>query len=231
MSQYRPGNGPARRPSQQMIYRRRRAAVLGILLIIVVLIVVGISKCSSGDVPAPIPTQSQPVPTVTSSGIPNVGDTPAPTNSTGAIAGVDTGYTGNAPECASAAVKVTATTDKDAYAAGAQPQLSMGIQNVGKTECKINVGTNSQVFQITNNGSLIWQSTDCQTPGVEYWALLLPSQIIKTGTPLVWNREYSSPDTCSSTTRIKAPAAGATYYLTTMIGTAKSAQSKAFTLN
>jgi hypothetical protein len=214
-----------------MMYRRRRAAVLGALLVIVILIIVGISRCSSGGDPAPLPSVSASVPSATNSSIPNVDQTPSPTNSTGAIAGVDTGYSGDAAECATAALKVTASTDKDAYAAGVSPQLSMGIQNVGKTACKLNVGTNAQVFQITNKGSLVWQSTDCQTPGVEYWALIQPQEIVKTGTPLVWSREYSSPDTCASTTRVKAPAAGATYYLTTIMGTAKSAQSKAFTLN
>ena len=232
MSQYRPGQGPARRPpSKQMMYRRRRAAVLGVLLVIIVLIIVGISKCSSGATPDPTPTESQPIPTAQPTTIPTVGPNPEPTSSGGAIAGVDTGYAGDAPECVTASLRVTATTDKDSYTAGAQPQLSMGIQNVGKTTCKVNVGTNSQVFQITNKGSLIWQSTDCQAPGVEYWALLQPTEIIKSGTPLVWNREYSSPDTCASTTRAKAPAGGATYYLTTIVGTSKSAQSKAFTLN
>ena len=233
MSQYPVGQRPARRPpSKQMMYRRRRAAVLGILLIIVVLIAVGVSKCSSGDAAPVLPTvtpTSTPSPTTTL--IPNVGATPGATTTPGAIAGVDTGYQGTEPVCTTKMLKVTATTDKDAYAAGQKPQLSMSVQNTGTTPCKVNVGTNAQVFQITSNGQLIWQSTDCQTGALEYWALLNPKQSMSSATPLAWAREKSSSDTCDAAARVQAPAGGATYYLTTFMGAAKSAQAKAFTLN
>lgn len=234
MSQYQPGNRPARRPpSKQMMYRRRRAAVLGILLVLIILIVVGITQCSSGGATPVIPTvtPTQPVPTPTSSLIPNVGSTPGATTTPGAIAGIDTGYQGTEPVCTTKMLKVTAATDKDSYGSGQKPQLSMGIQNVGNTACKLNVGTNAQVFQISSNGQLIWQSTDCQTGALEYWALLNPKQTMSTATPLVWAREKSSSDTCDAAARVPAPAGGATYYLTTFMGAAKSAQAKAFTLN
>jgi hypothetical protein len=234
MSQYPPGYRPARRPpSKQMMYRRRRAAVLGILLLIIILIIVGISRCSSGDA-AVIPTvaPTQPVSTPTASDIPTVSETPVATPTPGApIAGVDIGYQGTEPVCATNAIKVTATTDKAAYAAGELPQLSMGIQNLSTVPCKLNVGTNAQVFQVSNNGSLVWQSTDCQTPGHEYWVLLRSGEQINSATPIAWSREKSSPDTCAAPTRVPAVAGGATYYLTTFMGAAKSAQSQPFTLN
>jgi hypothetical protein len=234
MSQYPPGNRPARRtPSKQMMYRRRRAAVLGVLLLIVILMVAGISQCSSGNAAPVIPTvtPTQPVPTPTTSLIPNVGSTPGATQTPGAIAGVDTGYQGTEPVCTTKMLKVTAATDKSSYSSGQKPQLSMGVQNIGTTACKVNVGTNAQVFQISSNGQLIWQSTDCQTGALEYWALLTPKQTMNSAKPLEWAREKSSSDTCDAAARVPAPAGGATYYLTTFMGAAKSAQAKAFTLN
>lgn len=234
MSQYPVGQRPARRPpSKQMMYRRRRAAVLGVLLIILVLIVVGISKCSSGDATPVIPTvtPTAPTPTPTTTLIPNVGATPGATTTPGAIAGIDTGYQGTEPVCTTKMLKVTATTDKDSYAAGEKPLISMSVQNAGTTACKLNVGTNAQVFQISSKGQLIWQSTDCQTGALEYWALLTPKQSMSSATPLTWAREKSSSDTCDAAARVQAPAGGATYYLTTFMGAAKSAQAKAFTLN
>lgn len=232
MSQYPPGYRPARRaPSKQMMYRRRRAAVLGVLLVVIILIIVGFSKCSSGDAAViPTTTPTQPVPAPTSSTIPNVGATPAATPGA-PIAGVDIGYQGTEPVCAANTIKVTATTDKPAYAAGQLPQLSMGIQNMSTVPCKVNVGTNAQVFQVSTNGSLVWQSTDCQTAGHEYWVLMQPGEQINSATPISWNREKSSPDTCAAPTRAPAVAGGATYYLTTFMGASKSAQSQAFTLN
>jgi hypothetical protein len=237
MSQYPPGYRPARRPVSKQVYRRRRAVVLGGLLLIIVLIIVGISRCSSGDATPTIPsvTPSAPAPAPTESLIPTVaptapaagatpGATPAPS---GAIAGVDVGYAGPEEVCAPRSVQVTAVTDKTAYAAAEQPQLSMALQNVGATACKLNVGTNAQLFQISTNGKLFWQSTDCQTGATDYWALIQPGQKLSSSTPIAWSREKSSPDTCDAT-RPKAPAG--TYYLTTYMGSSKSAQALPFTL-
>lgn len=233
MSQYPPGYQPARRPVSKQVYRRRRTVAVAVLVVIVVLIIVGISQCSSGGAtPAPTTPPTQPVPAPTISQIPGVVSTPAPTTTPGApIAGVDVGYVGKEPVCATKALKVTAATDKTAYGANEQPKLSMGIQNIGTTACKVNVGTNAQVFQVSSNGSLKWQSTDCQSGALEYWALLQPQQQMNSATPLSWSREVSTPETCDSPTRTLVPAGGATYYLTTFMGAAKSPQSKAFTLN
>ncbi len=231
MSQYRPGTQPPRRRYSKKVIRRRRQVALGLLVLLILIIVVSMAQCSSGSKPEPTPTQTT-APTIapsTETPIPQDSSTPTPGASGDPIMG-DTGYAGPEATCPTKVLQVTASTDKAAYGSGQNPQLAMSVKNTSTTACKVNVGTTAQVFQISSKGKIIWQSTDCQTDGADYWALLAPGQKLSSATPVVWNRELSSPDTCSST-RPKAPAAGATYYLTTFMGPAKSAEAKAFALN
>jgi hypothetical protein len=138
-------------------------------------------------------------------------------------------YTGTAPECLPRNLTVGALTDKPDYAAGELPQLSMTVTNKGTSDCKVNVGTSQQVFQVTSGDDLWWQSTDCQTEETDFWMLLPAGKTEKTGTPVSWVRERSSPDTCD-VPREAAIGEGASYYLTTSLGGAQSKESKQFLL-
>ena len=232
MSQYRPGTQPPRRRYSKKVIRRRQQVAVGGLILIVLIIVISLAQCSSGATPEPTasPTVAPTIAPSTEGPMPQDSATPEPGASGSPIVG-DTGYTGPEATCATKVLQVTASTDKVSYGAGQNPQLTMSVKNAGTSACKVNVGTTAQVFQISSKGKIIWQSTDCQTDGVDYWALLEPGQKLSSATPVSWNREVSSPDTCDAATRAKAPAAGATFYLTTFMGPAKSAQSKSFTLN
>lgn len=190
-----------------------------------ILVVVLFSRCGSAPSPAPTTT---PTSSPTSTRIPLISPTSAGTSTPGTV---DTSaqYTGSAPECESTNLTVGAFTDKTDYAAGELPLLSMTVTNKGSTECKVNVGTSQQVFQVTSGDDLWWQSTDCQTEETDFWMLLPAAKTEKTGSPVAWVRERSSPDTCAIP-RDAAVGDGASYFLTTSLGGVQSKQSTQFLL-
>jgi len=214
---------PIRRRYSPAVYRRRRLAVFIVFLVVVILIIVAFSRCGSGSTPSPTST---PTPTTASTRIPLVSPTAAATGSPAAAGGQ---YTGTAPECVAKNLTVGAFTDKTDYAAGELPQLSMTVTNKGADDCKVNVGTSQQVFQVSSGNDMWWQSTDCQTQDTDFWMLLPAGKTEKTGTPVTWVRERSSPDTCN-TAREAAVGDGASYYLTTSLGGVQSKESKQFLL-
>jgi hypothetical protein len=216
---------PVRRRYSPAVYRRRRLAVFLVFVVVVILVIVIFSRCGSATAPTPTPTRT---PTSTPNPIPLVSPTPAGTSTPG-VADASAQYTGTAPECLAKNLTVGAITDKTEYAAGELPQLSMTVTNKGTVECKVNVGTSQQVFQVTSGDDLWWQSTDCQTEETDFWMLLPARKTEKTGTPVSWVRERSSPDTCD-TAREAAVGEGASYYLTTSLGGAQSQESKQFLL-
>ena len=213
---------PIRRRYSPAVYRRRRLAVVVIFLVVVIVIIVALSRCGSGPTPTPTPTRT---PANTATMIPLVSPTPSGTSTPDASGQ----YTGTAPECLPRNLTVGALTDKSDYAAGELPQLSMTVTNKGTSDCKVNVGTSQQVFQVTSGDDLWWQSTDCQTEETDFWMLLPAGKTEKTGTPVSWVRERSSPDTCD-VPREAAVGDGASYYLTTSLGGAQSKESKQFLL-
>ncbi len=216
---------PVRRRYSPAVYRRRRLAVFVIFLVVVIVIIVALSRCGSGSTPTPTPTRT---PKSTAPKIPLVSPTPT-ANSTPGVVDASVQYTGNAPECLVRNLTIGAITDKTDYAAGELPQLSMTVTNKGADACKVNVGTSQQVFQVTSGDDLWWQSTDCQTEKTDFWILLPAGKTEKTGTPVSWVRERSSPDTCE-VAREPAVGEGASYYLTTSLGGAQSKESKQFLL-
>jgi len=227
MTRVPPGYEPVRRGPSRRVRRNRALAILAIIVLLIV-VFVSMSKCSSGGAtPAPTSTDIPTVaPTTDPSLIPTVAPTTDPNNPTAGPIPTIAG----APACSPAMLTVTAQTDKASYAAAEKPQLTMTVTNAGNTECQANLGTTQQVFQISSNNKIVWQSTDCQTGGADYMVTLQPKQSVTTTPAISWEREVSSPDTCTSTSRAKVPAAGNTYYLTTFMGTSKSAQSKPFVL-
>lgn len=216
---------PIRRRYSPAVYRRRRLAVVVLFLVVVIVVIVAFSRCGSGSTPTPTPTRT---PTSTATKIPLVSPTPTGTSTPG-VADASVQYTGSAPECLAQNLTVGAFTDKTDYAAGELPQLSMTVTNKGTVDCKVNVGTSQQVFQVASGDDLWWQSTDCQTEKTDFWILLPAGKTEKTGTPLSWVRERSSPDTCD-VAREAAVGEGASYFLTTSLGGAQSKESKQFLL-
>lgn len=202
MSSQQPGRLPA------SVYRRRRIMVgLGVLavLVVIVLLVVRPGSASDGDKkPGSHPSDSS---------------TPSASETTGTDPSV---------ACDPAVVTVTPVTDKDSYAAGETPMISMKIKNSGAVACTFDVGTDAQLYEIVSGPDPIWNSRDCQSEPAPLDQVLEPGKELTT-TPFAWDRTRSSKDSCQAD-RPQVTAGGATYRLSVSLGEAKSASDVAFLL-
>lgn len=185
-----------------------------LLLLVLVAVVVGLLIWqpwrASG---APAPGQS---PSAAATSKPAASAAPAPSsNSTDAPAD-------DAPAaiaaCTADQVSVSAHTDKDTYASGENPKLTMSLENTSKTDCTLDVGTGAQLFQVASGKDVYWRSTDCQAQPTNQVVTITAGQKLPSAQPLVWDRTRSSGDSCDSADRPGAPAGGASYHLTVEIG-------------
>ena len=213
-------------PQPSSVYWRRRIVVLlGLiaLLVVIVLIVVRPGAEAAPAAPAtPTPTASAPRPSASSPAA-----TPAPT-------ATDSPAAKAVAACGPGQVQVAPVTDKQTYGAGEQPLLSMAISNVGSAPCSLNVGTSQMVFTVTSGSDTIWTSTDCQSNPADASYTLPPASsgvAPATVTPIPWQRQRSSPDTCGSKDRPTVRAGGASYHLSVSVGGFASTKSAQFILN
>ena len=198
-------------PNPPEVYWRRRAWVLAGLIVVVVLVVMVVSRLSSS--PAD-PVAPPPVSPSAEADAP-VPPSAAPEQSDGA-------------PCLPGSVRVEARTDKDVYAAGEKPLLSLSVTNVGTVACVLSVGTAQQLFEVSSGSDVWWRSSDCQENPVEAEQVLEPGVALDSA-QIPWDRSRSGPDTCGGE-RPAAPAGGASYHLTVTIGGVSSAESKQFLL-
>ncbi|RDV43157.1 hypothetical protein DOE76_19295 [Leifsonia sp. ku-ls] len=200
-------------PQPSSVYWRRRLLVLlGLVAVVVVIVLIVVRPGSAGGEPekkAPAPTASSTPAAATS----------IPTSSASA----------DGKPCTPGDVKVEAVTDKDVYAAGELPQLSVALTNTGSAACTIDAGTAQQAFTITSGSEVYWKSTDCQTDKVDAEVLLQPGKTISSQAPITWDRTRSDPSTCQAQ-RPQVPAGGASYHLETSVSGVKSSESKQFIL-
>ncbi|PZQ90392.1 MAG: hypothetical protein DI534_04045 [Leifsonia xyli] len=203
MSSEQPGRLP------ESVYRRRRLVVgLAVLAVIVVIVLLVVRPGSGADTKKPGANPS---------------DKTSPGASAPASAKPDAA-------CNPAVITLTPVTDKNSYAAGENPMISMKITNTGAVDCTLGVGTDAQLYEIVSGSDPIWNSRDCQTD-----AATPSEQVIKAGaelttTPFPWDRTRSAKDTCTSS-RPQVTAGGATYRLSVSLGDVKSTDDVAFLLN
>ena len=205
---------PAGRQSPQ-VYRRRRLLVLIGLVAVIVAVVLIIVRPGSSQGDDSDPTSSTPPTTAPATSDP----TTIPTEPT-AVDG---------DPCAPEKILVEAVTDKSAYEAAEQPQLSVTITNTGKNICVLNAGTAQQIFTIKSGEELYWTSTDCQVDAIDAEVSLTPGAAISSAVPIIWDRTRSSPETCNGP-RETVPAGGASYHLSVSVDSFESAESKQFQL-
>ena len=112
-------------PQPSSVYWRRRLIVLlGVLAVVLVIVLIVVRPGAAGGEPA----KKQPVPAASSA---PAAATSIPTSSASA----------DGRPCKPADVRVEAVTDKDQYAAGELPQLSVALTNTGSAACTIDAGT------------------------------------------------------------------------------------------
>jgi hypothetical protein len=213
-----PNLGQPHRVSPAVFRRRRLVVAIGFVAVVIAIILIIVQPGGATPAPSAAPVAS---PTPSSTTIPT---TPPEVVAT-AEPVVDTS---KYAACNPKALTVGAVTDAVDYQAGVLPQLSLTITNTGKEPCVYNVGTSQQVFSITSGAETYWMSSDCQTDVTDLDAVLEPGKT-ETSAPIQWARERSAAGTCEGA-REQVPANGASYYLTTKVGTATSKESRQFLL-
>lgn len=209
-----PTPGQPRRVSPAVYRRRRLVALLALIAVITAVVLIIVRPGQAAPTPTPTATAEKKV-------TPTPTETPTPTPT-------PTVNVADYKECSAKNLVVTPVTDGVDYQAGVLPNLSLTIQNTGKTACFYNVGTNAQQLTVTSGAETYWVSTDCQSESSETLAILEPG-VVYPSAPVPWARERSAPDTCGGT-RDQVPAGGASYYLTAKVGEASSKSSTQFLL-
>lgn len=115
------------------------------------------------------------------------------------------------PECSAGQLEVTPITDRQSYAAGELPELSLSIENTGEKKCSADLGTAGMSFEITSGSDEVWRSADCQENADHRLVVLEPKKPLTTEA-IAWDRTRSSPDTCDIS-RDPVGAGGASYHL------------------
>lgn len=192
-------------------------AVIGVLACLVIPHLLG----GGGDAPevsaAPSASAS---PTPTGVTPEDVGPTPEAAGASPSASAVATPAPAQVAACAAPAVTVTAKLDAQEYAPGAQPNMSLTLENTGPAPCTIDVGTAKQSYTITSGADTVWRSTDCQTDAKSQPVQLAPGQKLD-APPITWVRERSSKETCGGE-RPAAVGGGATYQLQVQLDTLQS---------
>lgn len=200
-------------PQPSNVYWRRRLIVLiGVIAVIVVIVLIVVRPGASNGEPAS-----------------NKAAAVATEKPKGATSIPTTSASASGQPCKPADVKVEAVTDKDVYAPGELPQLSVALTNTGSKSCTIDAGTAQQLFTITSGSEVYWKSTDCQSDKVDAVVLLEPAKTISSQAPITWDRTRSDPATCQGN-REQVPAAGVSYHLETSVSGVKSSETKQFIL-
>lgn len=177
-------------PERKAVYVRRRLAVLfGLLALVVAILLIVLKPGSSGGA-ASAPEVELPSEVV-------VEDTSQPA--------------AEVVLCPAGELVVTPVTDRESYAAGELPQLSLRIENLGEIACQAELGTAGMFFRITSGSDEVWRSTDCQVNPDRRSVILEPAKPLETEA-IAWDRTRSSTETCD-VSRDPVTAEGATYHL------------------
>lgn len=132
--------------------------------------------------------------------------------------------------CAPERIGVEAVTNQDTYASGEKVQLSIRVTNHDEIPCDIDLGSQSQLFQVTSGAELYWDSRHCQQQAESLLVRMEAGQTLQTE-PLSWDGTRSAPETCEDPdSRPKAPRGGASYHLNVEIGGVEAFATKQFIL-
>lgn len=197
-----------RGPNKAAVYWRRRAVVL--LLVLAVPLALGLAFNGIGDAgtaagagPSPSPSPhatanstSSPQPS-TSSGAQSPGaqssaaQTPAAQTPTAQTPAAQASEQPDVPACLDSETAVVASVDKDAYPAGANPQITLTIINESGQDCLRDIGSGANEIVITSGGHHVWSSDDCD-PSQASNEQVLPVDA-QAQVTVSWERKLSAP--------------------------------------
>ena len=179
-----------------------------ILLAVVILGGVGIVKLlsrSGQDAAAPVITETTSPPAEATTPA-QAAQSPSAQDTTPAAA--------KAAACTDAAVAVTASVDKESFAAGEDPTLTLKVTNTGATPCSLNVGTSQMEFKITSGDDAIFSSKDCQSSSTDLVKTIAAGKSETAN--FIWTRNRTAPG-CAKVDSTPG-GGGATYVYTALLG-------------
>ena len=128
--------------------------------------------------------------------------------------------------CEQNLVTVTAATDKQDYAAGEKPLLSLTVTNNNKVPCEVNIGTSQMEYMITSGSDRIFSSKDCQTESTDLMKTIAPGKSETANFPWKRNRTVQGCEPVEA-----KPGAGGAYYVFTARLASKTSPKAVFQLN
>lgn len=195
---------------RKAVHRRRRAVALGAVLVVALVIAIVVWKpweqiqqlveaVSPSEAPATeAPEEDDPE------------QTDAPYTPVGGVPEGDEGGL-----CTADQVVITAATNAATYDGGQDVEMSFQIENVSDEPCSLNVGTTEQEYVVRTGEQVVYESTHCPVDAVDQVVELQPGTAQQT-VPIVWDRTFSSPETCT-TPRDAVVAGGASYHLSVTV--------------
>jgi hypothetical protein len=152
---------------------------------------------ATGDQPSGAAPESRP--TASASGSPNASRDPSasPTATSG-------------DGCEQNLLTVTAATDKQEYAAGVKPLLSLKVTNNNKVPCEVNIGTSQMEYMITSGSDRIFSSKDCQAESTDLMKTIAPGKSETANFPWQRNRTVQGCEPVEA-----KPGADGAYYVFT----------------
>ena len=213
--------GKPGRPPLSPVYRRRRLIAGVVLLLLIAAAFGGIAAVSSalrGGQPAgsqPAGDGTEPADQPTASASPAAPADPSAASSAAAGDG-----------CEQNLVTVTASTDKQVYAAGEKPLLSLKVTNDNKVPCEVNIGTSQMEYMITSGSDRIFSSMDCQAASTDLVKTIAPGKSETANFPWQRNRTVQGCEPVEA-----KPGAGGAYYVFTARLANKTSPKAVFQLN
>ncbi|MEV5052780.1 hypothetical protein MRBLAR12_002964 [Arthrobacter sp. LAR12-1-1.1] len=128
--------------------------------------------------------------------------------------------------CEQNLVIVTAATDKQVYAAGEKPLLSLKVTNNNKVPCEVNIGTSQMEYMITSGSDRIFSSKDCQAESTDLTKTIAPGKSETANFPWQRNRTVQGCEPVEA-----EPGAGGAYYVFTARLANKTSPKAVFQLN
>ncbi|MGK5501394.1 hypothetical protein [Streptomyces sp. URMC 125] len=127
----------------------------------------------------------------------------AGTGATGGSGGPEAGTPGGAeavpagsslPGCRPGSVEVTLRSAENRYAPDEEPTFHLTVRNEGGSACKVDLGSGSVVFTITeagDGGEKVWKSQDCpEGARSAFYRVPADGTAVRT---LEWDRRHSTP--------------------------------------
>ncbi|MDO4919219.1 hypothetical protein [Kocuria sp.] len=220
------GGSEARLPAH--VYRRRRLVALAVIALLLLLLVVGVVRGvravtgSGGQDTAQDAAAQRPAATAQATADPeqkfaDFTPRPDPSGSASSSAPGTPSPSSTAVPACGADLSVTASTDKETYAAKEQPVLTMTLQNTGNHPCTVDAGTSKMVFTVVSGSDTVFDSRHCAAGGDDR-KLTLDAGAKETAR-LSWNRTRTAQGCPAG----QAEAAAGYYKLTATLGDTTSA--------